>query len=300
MDRPGARSLHSQPIPRLGGVAIFLVVFLLLTLARVLAAPFSFAGLWPLLGPAAGVFSLGVVEDYRQLSPSLRMTIQVVLAATAVILSGSPIPLVGIPVLDGLLAVLVICWMTNLYNFMDGSDGLAGGMAAIGFAALGVAAWRRGMTDISTVALVVSVASAGFLGHNWAPARVFMGDAGSTTLGFLAGAMGTAFFPGSVVQPLLAFAPFIVDGTITLLRRVATRKRFWQPHREHYYQRLILNGWTHGRTAGFYYMLMLASAIGSIAYEEVGRPIVGAVLLVNFLPVVALRWSRTEEDTLRA
>ena len=155
--------------------------------------------------------------------------------------------------------------MINLYNFMDGMDGFAGGMALIGFSAL---AWL-GRADIGFALLQLSIAaaSAGFLLYNFPPAKIFLGDIGSTALGFLVAAnslwgSSVGLFP--LWAALLIFSPFIVDASVTLSRRILRRERIWQAHRSHYYQRLVLCGWSHKRTVLAEYALMLVCALAAI------------------------------------
>jgi UDP-N-acetylmuramyl pentapeptide phosphotransferase/UDP-N-acetylglucosamine-1-phosphate transferase len=163
---------------------------------------------------------------------------------------------------------------------MDGMDGFAGGMAVIGFSAL---AWL-GQADagFSAICLTVAGACAGFLVFNFPPARIFLGDIGSTILGFLVAACGlwgyqAELFPFWAL--LLVFSPFIVDATVTLVRRLLRGEKVWQAHRSHYYQRLVLLGWGHRRTVRVEYALMLACA--------------GSTLL-------AVHWSPTGQATLVA
>jgi UDP-N-acetylmuramyl pentapeptide phosphotransferase/UDP-N-acetylglucosamine-1-phosphate transferase len=167
---------------------------------------------------------------------------------------------------------LAIAWMSNLYNFMDGSDGLAGGMAAIGFAAHAAAAQAFGAESLALACAATAGASLGFLGHNFPPARVFLGDAGSVPLGFLAAALGAV---GAVEGawpawfPVLVFSPFILDATVTLLRRAAARERLWAAHRSHYYQRLVLAGWSKRRLVlGGYLLMALAAASALFARRQ--------------------------------
>jgi UDP-N-acetylmuramyl pentapeptide phosphotransferase/UDP-N-acetylglucosamine-1-phosphate transferase len=158
--------------------------------------------------------------------------------------------------------------MANLYNFMDGSDGLAGGMALIGFSFYGVAAAAAGGTAFALVNFSIAASAAAFLVFNFHPARIFMGDAGAVPLGFLAGALGiigwlredwTWWFP------LLVFSPFIVDASVTLARRLCAGERIWRAHRDHYYQRLVQLGWGHRKTALAEYALMLACGAAGLA-----------------------------------
>jgi UDP-N-acetylmuramyl pentapeptide phosphotransferase/UDP-N-acetylglucosamine-1-phosphate transferase len=169
---------------------------------------------------------------------------------------------------------LATVWVTNLYNFMDGSDGLAGGMALFGFGAYALAAWLADDAVFVLVAASIATAAAAFLIFNFPPAKVFMGDAGSIPLGFLAGALGIlgwriGHWP--LWFPVLVFSPFIIDASLTLARRVLRRERFWEAHRSHYYQRLVQLGWGHRNTALAEYALM--AACGAIALWALGQPL---------------------------
>src|SRR5262245_1457719 len=151
---------------------------------------------------------------------------------------------------------------------MDRSDGLAGGMAVFGFSFYAVAAWLAGSTEFALVNLSIAAAAGAFLVFNFHPARIFLGDAGSVPLGFLAAALGligwlqrdwTGWFP------ILVFSPFIMDASVTLARRLLRREKVWQAHRDHYYQRLVRLGWGHGRTALAEYAVMFASGVAALA-----------------------------------
>ncbi|BCM25275.1 hypothetical protein ZMTM_15340 [Methyloradius palustris] len=161
--------------------------------------------------------------------------------------------------------------MVNLYNFMDGSDGLAGGMAFIGFGTYALAAYVA--HDNQTVLMSASLASAAlsFLIFNFHPAKIFMGDCGSIPLGFLAASIG---FYGwqhglwAVWFPILVFSPFIVDATVTLFKRACRRENVWQAHRSHYYQHLVQMGWGHRKTAIYEYILMISVAISALILNQ--------------------------------
>lgn len=237
----------------------------------------------PLLASTAIVFACSALEDFRGTSPLMRLCVHGIAAALFLWWSGSySVPL--LPVLPEWLTAaglgFFIVWMANLYNFMDGADGLAGGMAAIGFAFVGIGGFAAGAPHVGIVAALLAASAAGFLIENFPPARVFLGDAGSVPFGFLAAAVSVQLaHDGRVppLQPALAFAPFLIDATFTLLRRVLAGKAFWRPHREHWYQRLVRGGWTHRRTSLLYYGLMLISGLASLLY---GISPLGAVLAV--------------------
>jgi UDP-N-acetylmuramyl pentapeptide phosphotransferase/UDP-N-acetylglucosamine-1-phosphate transferase len=183
---------------------------------------------------------------------------------------------------EAAVAILAVVWMTNLFNFMDGSDGLAGGMAAIGFGTLAAAAWAAGAMPLALVCAAIASASLGFLAHNFPPARIFLGDAGSVPLGFLAGALGlygalAAAWP--LWFPLLVFSPFIVDATLTLLRRASRREPVWRAHRSHAYQRLVLSGWTRRALALRAYILMAAAAASALVARAQGPAVQFGIIL---------------------
>ena len=271
LDHPNARSLHQRPIPRTGGLAVlgglltggFLIGIGLPDVRANLA--FLPLGLAPLA-------LISFLDDRQGIAARWRLLVHLGAAgslAAAGFFPGAlawPGLLLTLPtgVAVG-LALLFVVWMINLYNFMDGMDGFAGGMAVIGFAAL---AWLgRADAGFAAFCLTAAAASAGFLTCNFPPARIFLGDTGSTALGFLAAACGlwgsqAGLFPFWVA--LLVFSPFIVDATVTLLRRLLAGERVWEAHRSHYYQRLVLLGWGHRQTVLVEYALMLVCA-GSAA-----------------------------------
>ena len=164
---------------------------------------------------------------------------------------------------QAVIVVIGIAWLTNLYNFMDGSDGLAGGMTMIGFGAYAAGSALAGQDALATVSLCIAAASAAFLVFNFHPARIFLGDVGSIPLGFLAGALGVQGWRDEAWPlwfPLLVFAPFIADASLTLVRRFARGDRVWQAHRDHYYQRMVRGRFGHRGTAYVAYAAMAGCA----------------------------------------
>jgi len=288
LDTPNDRSLHAHPVPRTGGLAVVAGV----AVACALAQP----GVAVTLGAALALAAVSFADDLLGLPTLARLAAH--LAAASVVLAFE----LGYaePVLFTIL-LLTIAWYTNLYNFMDGSDGLAGGMAVIGFGAYAIAAHLSGAGPFAALCASVAAAAAGFLVFNFPPARLFMGDAGSVPLGFLAGALGVVgwsrgYWP--IWFPLLVFAPFVCDATLTLLRRALRRERVWQAHRDHYYQRLVRMGFGHRGTALVEYAVMAGcAAIALLARREPSTVQAGAVALAAALLVaiafwVDLRWAR--------
>ena len=279
IDEPNHRSLHKEATPRIGGLGI---------VAGMLACtPFLTPLLCLLAMSAAMLAALSFVDDRRGVPMLIRLGAHCAAALLWVTMLG------GWPPVLGAVAVLLLVWMTNLYNFMDGADGLAGGMAIIGFSAYGIGAWLGGQPELALLCAAVAAASLGFLFFNFPPARIFMGDVGSISLGFLAGALGLlgwrlGLWPAWF--PLLVFSPFIVDATLTLLRRMLSGKRFWQAHREHYYQRLLCMGWSQRRAALAEYALMLVSAASALFSAHADLVLQALVLGGWVLVYVALAW----------
>lgn len=250
IDQPNHRSLHQVAVPRSGGIGILGGIAIGFALAM---PPMIF---WIAVGGLAGI---SLLDDFRPLPARVRFLTQLVAAGLAT--------WVLVPAEWGLVAqvasVFFMVWMANLYNFMDGSNGLAGGMAVFGFAAYALTASLAGQADLAIWSACIAAAAVGFLAFNFDPARIFMGDVGSVPLGFLAAALGLQGLQQGVWPawfPLLVFSVFIVDATVTLLRRGLRRERVWLAHREHFYQRLIQSGWSHRRLALSAYLVMIATA----------------------------------------
>ena len=274
LDHPNERSLHARPTPRTGGIGILAAVYFV---GLASAFYYGFAGgelLW-LAGLGALVGATSFADDRFGLSPMYRLAAHMAAAALlvyAVFRLPGPVALPGLawdlprPLLD-LFAVLFVVWMINLYNFMDGMDGFAGGMAVFGFGTFVVLGWSAGHESFALLALIVTAAAGGFLLFNFPPARIFMGDVGSTVLGFLAAvlilwAQRDGIFPFWI--GVLVFSPFIVDATVTLIRRVLRGEKFWRAHKTHFYQRLARAGWGHRRAVLLEYAIMLGCGITAL------------------------------------
>ena len=256
LDEPNTRSLHVVPVPRSGGIGLLLGI----AAGWAVIAPHLPWAFWAAL---ILLIAVSLLDDLRGLPAAVRFASHLLAAALA-----AP-ALIGIEesVLLLAVAVLTIGWMSNLYNFMDGADGLAGGMAVSGFLAYAAAAWLSGSTQFALLNLAIAAAAAGFLLHNFHPARIFLGDAGAVPLGFLAAAFGiTGWLQGDWTWwfPVLVFSPFIVDASVTLARRLLSGARVWEAHRDHYYQRLVQLGLGHRGTALAEYALMTICGITAL------------------------------------
>lgn len=255
LDEPNQRSLHHRPVPRAGGIGILIAAAL---------GAVEAGGPWLSASLALALAAVSAVDDQFNLPISLRFLAHFVAALG--LWAGGGLPVDAWPAT--LAAVFAVVWMTNLYNFMDGADGLAGGMTLFGFAAYAYAASKGGDLQIAMFSGCIAAGAAGFLLFNFHPARIFMGDVGSIPLGFLAAALGLEGMRRNLWPPwfpIVVFSPFVVDASVTLLRRLMNGERIWQAHREHHYQVMVRSGLGHRNTALIWYALMAAAAASACA-----------------------------------
>ncbi len=261
LDHPNERSLHEKPVPRTGSLGV--LAGLGVTLPFITPASW-----WPMWLGVMLLVAVSFVDDLAGVPIVWRFVTHV--AAAVMCVTGLFGGVIGAAWSGALILAMV--WMTNLYNFMDGMDGLAGGMALIGFGFFAGVAWWNGHPALAISAACVATSAGAFLLFNFHPARIFLGDAGSTSLGFLAAGFGAIGWQGgawSIWFPPVVFAPFIADATATLIRRAARGEKFWQAHRSHYYQRLALSGWGHRKTALAEYGVMLLCGVYALGVESV-------------------------------
>ena len=247
LDHPNQRSLHERPTPHGGGLGIVIAMLVIGVSLKVPPA---------LLALVLALASLSLLDDAKPLPSWLRLAVH--LAAAGVVCW-----LIDLPTWLWPMAMLAVAWMTNLYNFMDGADGLAGSQGAAGFLAYSVGLGLGGDPLLAGWCAAAALACVGFLFFNWPPAKIFMGDVGSIPLGFLAGSLGLlgiwrGLWP--LWFPLLVFAPFILDASLTLARRAFSGARVWEAHRDHYYQRMVRLGYGHRGMTLRWSGMMLAGA----------------------------------------
>lgn len=274
VDVPNERSLHSAPTPRGGGLAIVLAVL-------AVHAYLVHGGLvewrtglaW---GVGAGLLAvLGFVDDHRPLGAVLRFGVQFVVIGGVLLAGAGPVAAwtaTGIAL--GLAGLVGLVWFVNLYNFMDGSDGLAGAQAVLCAMLLATLAFSAGARGEGVAMLALCGASAGFLRHNWPPAKIFLGDVGSYFLGAYLGLyLWQHVLDGGSPWPwLIVLSPFVIDATLTLGSRVLAGERWWTAHRTHAYQRLVTAGWSHGLVV--------------LAFMAWGLPLVGMAWLSHHRPLL--------------
>lgn len=243
MDTPNARSSHVVPTPRGGGVAIVISFLTALTVWYLIGGTGANSLFLALFPAGLLVAAVGFWDDHVSLSARVRLCVHLLASAWAVwALGGWPVLSLGGGELHwgwlgGALAVLGLTWSINLYNFMDGIDGLAGMEALFAGAAGGVLLWLEGGDGMPL--WLLAVAAGGFLVWNWPPARIFMGDAGSGFLGFALGVMAlhaTVQGHTTIWSWLVLLGVFVVDATLTLCRRACLRIRVMDAHRTHAYQ----------------------------------------------------------------
>lgn len=244
MDIPNERSSHSIPTPRGGGVAIVIAFVLALPILTSLNL-LSFAALYGLLGSGLLVAVIGFADDHGHIVAKWRLLGHFIAAAWALFwLNGlPPMSIFGV-ILDpgwfgNVLALVYLVWMLNLYNFMDGIDGLASAEAISACLGICLVYWLSGVAELIWVPLILATSVAGFLCWNFPPARIFMGDAGSGFLGFLLAGLAlqaTWIVPELFWSWMILLGVFIVDATWTLTRRFARGDKVFQAHRSHAYQ----------------------------------------------------------------
>ena len=273
VDHPDERSLHHRPTSRAGGVAILAGISAGLAILALIEPPAPGSG-WILAG-AIVIACVSFADDVQRVFPIIRIACHLAAAGCVVLagLSTERIDLPGAtfrlgPVVGTAFTILFVAWFVNLYNFMDGMDGFAGGMTVVGFTALAALCAGQGAPALAAASLVVAAGALGFLAFNFPPARIFMGDLGSTLLGYasavtMLSAQRSASVPLWI--PCLAFSPFIVDATATLARQIIAGERPWHAHCGHFYQRLVRLGWGHRKTVVLGYGLMLACACSAAA-----------------------------------
>jgi UDP-N-acetylmuramyl pentapeptide phosphotransferase/UDP-N-acetylglucosamine-1-phosphate transferase len=283
LDIPNARSSHSVPTPRTGGLAIIFGAGVgLATATTGLDAQLGF-----LLAMSAAMAVMGEIDDVRGLSRAVRLIAQASAAGILVGAAGlsfSPVDLSlatrWLGILAGVVTLLWLVWVTNAYNFMDGINGIAAVQAVMAATTLAVLAHRHGDLAAAALLLAIAGACAGFLPWNFPGGSIFMGDVGSVTIGLaLAGLIVRLSLTSvSFVAAALTLAPFLLDTTATLARRIWRREQFLSAHRSHFYQRQVALGYSHAAVTATWSLLALVSALAAVSYDRAG-PAARIVLL---------------------
>ncbi|MFT7289524.1 MAG: Fuc2NAc and GlcNAc transferase [Halieaceae bacterium] len=275
LDRPNDRSAHLEHTPSSGGLAVVLALLSALVLYLCIAGQSRDLTILWMGGLLAALCLLGAWDDRAPLPVRFRFCVYLLIGAVA---AGSYLPLQGLwGVLALLPAMLLFAWLMNLYNFMDGIDGLAALQAVLSAGVLALIGFQGGAPP-AYIALAVAVAGAygGFLLFNWPPAKLFMGDAGSLSAGFALGWLGLWGSTGGWIPAtawLVLMSPFLLDTGFTLLRRARRGVRVWEAHNEHIYQRLSRRWSSHQRVDTALLLLQLLWLVPlALAHSLVGLP----------------------------
>lgn len=302
---PNARSSHAVPTPSSGGIGFAVValgVFAILGFTGSLSAPLAAA----LVGGGALVAIIGWIDDRRQLPARVRLISYAVAAVWAIWWIGGPDTLtvgrttMSLGVWGALLAVLATLAFSNLYNFMDGIDGLISSHAVLAGAVLALLSFLAGASAIAASYGTLAAAALGFLVWNWHPAKIFMGDVGSVLLGFSFAVLAVASEQLRAVPALTwmtLFAPVIVDAGFTTIRRALRGERWYEAHRTFSYQRAVACGYRHSTVV--LGVLVLDVALVAFAFIGLRRP---ALLLPSFvasLLLTSMIWARYQFTWLR-
>jgi UDP-N-acetylmuramyl pentapeptide phosphotransferase/UDP-N-acetylglucosamine-1-phosphate transferase len=249
IDKPNSRSMHSAPTPRGGGLAVLTPLLLVYAISL---------GDFMAHNIVIGLLLVAIVsyiDDRRSLSSSLRLAVHVIAACVLVLPQGHSLYI-------GIGLCLLTVWCINLYNFMDGIDGLAASMGFVGFLTIYFVNLHNGQAQLAPISSIVAFSCLGFLVFNFPPAKIFLGDVGSASLGYLM-AVAIVLTPSGGLSdswgPLLIFAPFLLDATFTIARRALSGEKFWTAHRSHLYQRLALRVGARRTLLAFTAIMILCS-----------------------------------------
>lgn len=308
-DIPNDRSSHKEPTPRGGGI----VIVVLTLIGYLMAAAFfpqNFS--WGLLVGSLIIAGISIADDIRSIAFPWRLLAHSIAAGIAIYDLGY-FQLVTVPVIDQMITLraagpvltfLWIIWMINSYNFMDGIDGIAGVQAVAASAGWAIISTWFDRPDTALLSTLVLGSTVGFLIHNWAPARIFMGDIGSAFLGFVFAILPLSLLISSNQSigylPVLAtflMWMFLFDSVLTFFRRLIRREKVWQPHRSHFYQLLVISGFSHSFVSKIYGLgasIIAASAIVAFVYG--GNWWFLAVFLMLVSPLTVILMSRSKKD----
>jgi Fuc2NAc and GlcNAc transferase len=289
MDVPNQRSSHTRTVPRTGGVAIVLAMIVTLALFGRPTAPLLVV---LALGALASVISF--IDDTISLSSVPRLFVHLGVAGVSVYmidlqLTGLELPYVTIPFpawVGLVVAALYVTAFVNFFNFMDGINGIAAAQGIVGGAALAILLAAFGASNSTIVAAALVGGCLGFVPYNFPRATMFMGDMGSTTIGFTLAMMtllAARRYPW--IACLLPLGVFIYDAMFTMFKRMLRGENILKAHREHHYQLLIRSGWSHVRVTSLQFGLMLLCGAAALVYAWTDSDLVRLSVLLTLLTV---------------
>lgn len=282
IDVPNERSSHTLPTPRGGGLGIIFAVVVPWLIAIWIWPRQTTVPLWMSVAfPCAAVLvaTIGWFDDKRSVSPRLRLLLYFLVCSGFVVMAGTfntiyfpilgEIPLAVLPAFG--ITVLWLVGFLNIFNFMDGIDGLAGCQALLAAIFWLILFLIEGQAGLAFLSSLLAAGCLGFLFLNLPPARIFMGDVGSAFLGFSLAALPIMAYtqtnnPRTLVVGVFFVLPFVFDGTLTIIRRALRRENIFEPHRSHLYQQLVIAGQTHRQVTAKYCLLMLLSGVCGLIF----------------------------------
>lgn len=303
-DIPTERSSHSTPTPRGGGIGFVFTSIIAFIIYFAWQDLLIYSTYLFFVITTTVVASLGWFDDRNDLSQTIRFTIQVTVAGLILFFVGGLdrfslpyVPEFSLGFFSPFLGILWIVGVTNIYNFMDGIDGIATAQALTASGGWMIFSFLWSEPVLLTVNLVVFASVFVFLIYNWAPAKIFMGDVGSLFLGFFFSVM--PFLAASVSDEItiasslwigaLLLWPFLFDSTYTILRRLIKGKYVFRAHRSHLYQRLYTSGWSHSKISILYLSFSLICLIFSLIYfyeaDVIRLLILIMILLISYIHV---------------
>jgi UDP-N-acetylmuramyl pentapeptide phosphotransferase/UDP-N-acetylglucosamine-1-phosphate transferase len=291
LDHPNDRSSHLIPTPRGAGLAMIPIIAAFWIASDIgWVESVSYVLLWPAIA-ALILCALSWFDDLKGLPPLIRFCAHILVVAALLYAQPSDILYAQglLPVwADRLVAGFIWVWFVNLFNFMDGIDGISGvETLTIGLGVAALAAGASPLEPLAVPALILAGAALGFLALNWHPAKIFLGDSGSVPLGLLLGWLllqlaAAGYWAAALILPLY----YLADATITIARRILRGEKIWQAHRQHFYQRAVAGGLSHARVSLMIALAnlgLIALAILSVRYPMaslIGAAIVTALLLI--------------------
>jgi Fuc2NAc and GlcNAc transferase len=297
LDVPNERSLHNSPTPRGGGLAIIIFIFF--------AIAYSFyvksITLNVVLALAGGVIvaATGLLDDHKNLSAKFRIIIYTIASIIALFFTNSEYNLyeefdsIYIKTAFYIITTISIVWLINLFNFMDGADGFAAIQAICASLFSGFLFWDANQETMALVSMCIFCSTCGFLYWNWPPAKIFMGDVGSCTLGFLFGVMAIIGYATNSISFFVWFillSIFICDSTFTLLMRIAKKEKWYKAHKSHAYQKIVLSGVSH-KTLGLFSLGVNILVLWPIAWIIYKEPWLELYVLVFVIFALLVLWS---------
>ena len=291
LDRPSEIKAQVSPVPYLGGAAIAVAFALVIGVAAAIRPPVSGVGdLWILLGMAVGLCLVGLADDVRGLGPWVRLAVEAAVGA-GVLATGTRILLFHNRPLDDVVTILWIVGVTNAFNILDNMDGLSAGVTAISSMSLFIVAYLNGQFLVAVMALALVGCAAGFLRHNFHPARIYMGDAGSLFLGFLLAVLCLRLRTNpntriTIFVPILIIGVALFDTALVTLTRILHRRSPLSGGRDHTSHRLVFVGIPVPAAVSLIYAV--AAGLGCLAVVVARIDRTSMLLLVGLVGAVAI------------